>query len=162
MSYIVVDLDNTLVAPNYEQLGMIPSNWNWAKFGNSMRELEIYDGIYSSVLNLWEESNRLAKIIILTARPSFLRDLTKDSLKNSGIEYDSLITMGEKSTRRLVESQTLEERDAATVNFKATELLSLVEGDGVIKCYEDNPVNIKMMEMLGFDVIKCDRGEIIK
>lgn len=152
MKAIIFDLDGTLAYPHYrEKEWCNPNDWDWYLFVECMKDADIIwpirDLVISSLVCTTEY------LIIMTARPDFLRDMTKDWLHENGILYHELIMMDQASFEHMEKSRTDGDICQSAADWKERETKKLMKRYDIELAIDDRIENIRVFEKLGITTL---------
>lgn len=140
---VIFDLDGTIACTKlaYKTIDS-PDTWCWDKFKELMSEAPVISGIF----DLWHmyHSHNI-KIIVLTARPEFLRQETEKYLKNNDlIEYTELVMMGDYYFEIQEKSRDNKTIHNIQAEFKQDALKDLKKRYNLVAAFDDADTNVKM------------------
>jgi FMN phosphatase YigB (HAD superfamily) len=143
MKYAIFDMDDTLCTLEHRRdKAMQSGKMNYKMLFNP--QLVEYDKPNGHVVELAEILNMFnTKIIVMTARPYYMEQATKDWLKNHRIPYFKLIT---KEKHKIYQKSNLWKES------KLQELLQDISIEQIVLSIDDNKDNQAMFESYGIPV----------
>jgi uncharacterized HAD superfamily protein len=146
MNYAIFDMDDTLCTLEYRRYKATKSGSNKIDFKILFdSKLVKHDLPENHVVELAQILNMFnTKIIIMTARPYYMEEATKQWLKNYKIPYFKLITK---------EKHKVFQKSSIWKESKLQELLQDINIEQIVLSIDDNKDNQAMFESYGIQVL---------
>lgn len=139
---VIFDLDGTIACTKdaYEGIDH-PDLWSWDIFEKKMINAPVIDGIQK----LWEMyQNHSIEIIVLTARPYFLRNMTNKYLSDNNFTNYKLIMMGAEWFKKQEKQRSKHDVSVIQSKFKEESVSLINDKYNILAAFDDSKQNVDM------------------
>lgn len=156
---IIVDLDGT-ISSSEPYTHILDEKWDWEEFERVAPTAPCNENLVKIIHQM--ARNERAEIIVLTARPYFMKDVTMEWLEKNQIGEHYLVMASEEEFKRFEEARPggYDAISRAQARYK-TDVISDLKAKGYrfVCAFEDNPIMGQALEEAGVRVSMVEFGE---